>query len=175
MEVRSFFREEGVALERMLCSVMEVAVVETALVAEKPVIRLLLEIGSLLKEIDVLLEGDDMNQKGFLNILGRIKHEVVQENQDGGEIDDDDEDDEDDGDDQDDDGIEDDSSSDEDNEGDGDDDDDDLEANGEGESEEDDDDDDEDDDDEDDEDDNEEDDEEDDEEEAPHPPSKKMK
>lgn len=44
MEVRSFFREEGVALERMLCSVMEAAVVETALVAEKTVIRLLLEV-----------------------------------------------------------------------------------------------------------------------------------
>lgn len=44
MEVRSFFREEGVALERMLCSMMEAAVVETALVAEKSVFRLLLEV-----------------------------------------------------------------------------------------------------------------------------------
>ena len=58
MEVRSFFREEGVALERMLYSVMATAVVETALVVEKSVIQILLEIffplGFCLEAISIL-------------------------------------------------------------------------------------------------------------------------
>lgn len=44
MEVGSFCREDGVALERMLCSVMEAALVEKVLVAEKCVIWLLVEV-----------------------------------------------------------------------------------------------------------------------------------
>ncbi|KAG1363978.1 nucleolin [Cocos nucifera] len=156
----------------VLFSMMELLVAETFLSAERSLLWLLLLVGSLSSEIDILGERPEV----IYGVLGKSKAERVHENKDDGESDDDDEEeDEDDGEDQDDDADQDDFSGDEGNANEGDDDED-PEANGGGGSEEeeddDDDDDDEDDDDEDDEDDEEDDE---DEEELPQPPSKKRK
>ncbi|KAJ6849773.1 glutamic acid-rich protein-like [Iris pallida] len=176
MEVASRAERSGSAdLERLLFSMVETIVVETALVAAKSLLGLFMVMDSLSSKTDILGKGPEGIPGMFVAVAGKNKAEP--ENKDDGDSeDDDDEDDEDDAgeDDEDDDDAGEEDSGDEGKDNGGDEDDD-PEANGAGSEDGDDDDDDEDNDDDDEDDEDEEEDDEEDEDDIPQPPAKKRK